>query len=166
MHWRVPRGGRDWEGAKGEPNRTALLQRIADGTVHAVLAHAAGTVVGWCSFGPVESFPRLEGARSLRRDRQAGTWAIVCFYVPAGWRGHGIASRLLVAAVTECSRAGAAEIEGWPAVPGAGPVPAAFAWTGVPALFRAAGFRPIRRAAGMRPIYLRRIEPAVSAGRR
>ncbi|MCC7275876.1 MAG: GNAT family N-acetyltransferase [Alphaproteobacteria bacterium] len=159
MHWRVPHGGRHWQAVKGAPNRARFLALVAAGRVRAVLAFAGDVPVGWCCIGPVEDFPRLEGARSLRRERPPGTWAVVCFFIKAGWRRRGIAGRLLAAAVDHAFAAGAAEIEGWPAVPRTDPMPGAFAWTGVPALFAAAGFSPLPRAPRARPIYVRRRPP-------
>ncbi|MGE0719719.1 MAG: N-acetyltransferase family protein [Alphaproteobacteria bacterium] len=159
MHWQVPRGGKEWREAKGEPNRRGFLALVAAGGVRGMLAFAGDRPVGWCCFGPVESFPRLDATRSLRRDRPADTWAVVCFFIAAGWRRRGVAGSLLGAAVDEAFAAGAAEIEGWPAKPNAGPFAAAFAWTGVPSLFEKAGFAAIPREPGARPIYLLRAGP-------
>jgi len=157
MWWRVERGGKLWESSKGEPNRRALKQGIENGEVHAVLAFAEGTPVGWCSFGPRPTFPRLERVKALRGRYPDATWSIVCFFVPARWRGRGVASALLHAATERAFQLGAGRIEGYPVVPRkkTEPVPAAFAWTGVPSLFRKAGFRRRRRAASLRPIYVK-----------
>lgn len=158
MWWRVERGGKTWEEAKGAKNRARLARAVRAGDVHAVLAMREREPVGWCSFGPRESFPRLGNSRVLRRDAPPDTWCIVCFYLPARWRGAGIATRLVAAAAARAFELGASEVEGFPvALSTSGePVPAAFAWTGVPELFRAAGFRPLRRAPGTRPIWVKR----------
>jgi GNAT superfamily N-acetyltransferase len=157
MWWRVERGGRLWEFSKGEPNRRALKQRIEKDEVHAVLAFADGAPVGWCSFGPRTTFPRLETVKALRGRYPDDTWSIVCFFVPARWRGRGIATALLDAAAERAFQLGAGRLEGYPVVPKekSKPVPAAFAWTGVPSLFRKAVFRRRRRAASLRPIYVK-----------
>jgi GNAT superfamily N-acetyltransferase len=163
MHWRVPKHGKAWEEAKGEPNRRALERLVRAGEVHAVLAFAGKEPVGWCSFGPRRSFAKLEASRALARPEAAdGTRSIVCFYLPARWRGKGVATALLEAATARAFALGATEVEGFPVVPRKppAPVPAAFAWTGVPVLFERAGFRPIARAdAQGRPIYLKRAPP-------
>lgn len=157
MWWRVPRGGRDWEAAKGDGNRRAFRQLVSEGRVHAVLAFAGTEPVGWCSFGPRRTFPRLQRSRVLRRDGADEVWSIVCFYVLRAWRARGVGGRLLDGAVAEALRLGAEELEGFPVAPksAARPVPAAFAWTGVPALFESRGFTPIERPAGSRPIVVR-----------
>ena len=156
MHWRVARGGREWEASKGARNRAAMRSLVRAGAVDAVIARVDGAPVAWCSFGPRASFPRLAGSRVLRRDAPATTWSIVCFYVPARWRGRGVASRLLAAATERAFELGASEVEGFPVPVRAGTrMPAAFAWTGVAELFERAGYAPIARARGLRPIWVR-----------
>jgi GNAT superfamily N-acetyltransferase len=156
MWWRVPRGGRLWEEARGPKNRDAFRRLVRAGKVHGILAFAGDEPVAWCSFGPLESFPRLDTVRALRHDAGPDTWAIVCFYIPARWRRRGVARRLLDAATARAFELGALDVEGYPVVPRdpRTPVPAAFAWTGVPALFKAAGYRELLRPGATRPIYI------------
>lgn len=157
MWWRVERGGKLWEETKGPKARRSLAGRLRRNAIHAVMAYAGDEPVGWCSFGPRDSFPRLGRARSLRRDAPEGTWSIVCFFVRASWRRTGVATRLLAGATETAFSRGATEVEGFPAVPKTATMPAAFAWTGVPELFRAAGFRRARRPPdAARPIYVKR----------
>lgn len=161
MWWRVPRGGKDWNALAGRKARNRFRRLVQEGHVHAVLAFSGTKPVGWCSYGPAESFPRFESARSLKRRRRPGTWSIVCFYIATGWRGRGVATALLHAATEEAFAAGASEIEAFPAVPyEAGKrMPAAFAYTGVPELYRRAGFRKLRRPKETRPIYVKTARP-------
>ncbi len=155
MHWRVPSGGRDWRALKGEPARRAFLAGIADGSVLGAVAVAGAAPVGWVSYGPRDGFPRFGAARALRRQGPPGVWSIVCFFIPAGWRGRGVAGQLLDQAITDCRARGAAEIEAYPVTPRPGRrAAAADAWTGVPRLFEAAGFTPLPRAPGERPIWV------------
>jgi GNAT superfamily N-acetyltransferase len=154
---RVPRGGKLWQDLKGAKNRERFRRLVRAGKVHGVLAFCGETPVGWCSFGPRRTFPRLETIRALKRDWSEGTWSIVCFYVPAAWRGHGIASRLLDAATKRAWALGAHEIEGYPAIPNKPPepLPAVFAWTGVPALFERAGYSALPRPKASRTIFVK-----------
>ncbi len=160
MWWRVPKGGKGWEMSKGKKNRDSLRRAVRAGRVHAVLAYAAGEPVGWCSFGPRESFPRLARVRALETQFAADTWSIVCFYIPAAWRGSGVATKLLLAATRIAFARGAREIEGYPVVPNRPPakIPAAFAWTGVPPIFERAGYAEISRREASRPVFLRKRE--------
>jgi GNAT superfamily N-acetyltransferase len=146
MWWRVPQGGKLWDRMKGKQNRAAFRKLVESGEVHGVLAFSRLTPVGWCSFGPRRSHPRLERVRALRRNSPEGTWSILCFYIPTSWRRRGVA-RLLLKEATACAfNLGAREVEGYPVVASesTGLMPAAFAWTGVPALFEAAGYKRAR----------------------
>ena len=154
MWWRVEKGGKTWDAAKGEPNRRALRKLVGAGRCHAVIASEDDVPVGWCSFGPRQQFPRLLRARKLNRP-DAAPWAIVCFYLPARQRGKGLATKLLKAATETAFAAGASSIEGYPVVPKPGQaMPGAFAWTGVPAMYERAGYRTAAHDAGARKIYL------------
>src|SRR5438309_2130901 len=134
---RVPRGGKLWEDLKGAKNKERFRRLVRADKVHGVLAFCGETPVGWCCFGPRRTFPRLETVLALNRDWSEDTWSIVCFYIPAAWRGRGIATQLLEAATRHALALGAREIEGYPVVPNkpAEPLSAALAWTGVSALF-------------------------------
>jgi GNAT superfamily N-acetyltransferase len=157
MWWRVPRGGKTWEDAKGAKNRARFRRLVQGGNVHGVLAFCGDEPVGWCCFGPSSTFPRLDRVRALQHEVADDTWAIVCFYIPARWRGQGVATLLVEAATREAFARGARLIEGYPVVPknAPAPIPAAFAWTGVPALFTAAGYQELKCRATSRPIYIK-----------
>ena len=156
MWWRVEKGGKTWREAQGEQNRARFQRLVKQGDVHAVIAFSGEEAVGWCSFGPRPSFPRLLRSRVLDHETVEDTWSIVCFFIPSRWRGRGVATSVLRAASERAFELGAREIEGYPvATKGKyARLPAAFAWTGVPAVFVAAGYRPIARARGLRPIYV------------
>jgi GNAT superfamily N-acetyltransferase len=155
MWWRVPRGGKTWHENKGAKNREAFRRLIRAGKVHAVLAFAGDEPVGFCSFGPRESFPRMKRIRALQHESPEGTWSTVCFYIPTRWRGRGVATALLQAATTRALELGAKAVEGYPVVlkDEGTRMPAAFAWTGVPALFERAGYEEMERDGPLRPVY-------------
>src|SRR5712692_9025568 len=62
---RVPRGGKLWDDLKGAKNRDRFRRLVRAGKVHGVLAFRGEEPVGWCSFGPRSTFPRLERVRAL-----------------------------------------------------------------------------------------------------
>lgn len=140
----MPRGGKAWDAAKGEPNRRAFKRLVESGQAHGVLAFEAGQALGWCCVGPRADFPRTERTRALKSDWDEGTWAVTCFYVPAKQRGRGVATKLLEAAVALARKRGARTLEGYPVratkPTRAASIPAAFAWTGVTPMFAQAGF--------------------------
>jgi GNAT superfamily N-acetyltransferase len=167
MWWRVPQGGKLWERMKGKKNRAAFRGLVESRDVHGVLAFSGGAPVGWCSFGPRRSYPRLERVRALRRNWAEGTWSILCFYISPASRGRGVARLLLKAATDRAFELGAREVEGYPVVAGelAARMPAAFAWTGVPALFDSAGYKKLPGQDGRRRIFLRTARrPATKSG--
>ncbi len=156
MWWRIPVHGKAWQEAKGDPNKNRFRTLIEAGEVQAVLAFAGEEPVGWLCFGPRKTFPYLDKSRVLQTDRSDDTWSMVCFYIPSRWRGQGVASQLLAAATKEAFALGANEIEAYPAVPSSGPLPAAFAYTGVPKLYQKAGYKKLRRPPGQRPVFVKR----------
>ncbi|HUG21748.1 GNAT family N-acetyltransferase [Piscinibacter sp.] len=158
MWWRVPMGGKTWEAAKGAHNRAAFKQLVESGRASGVLAFAGETPVGWCAAGPREDFPRLARSKALVRDWSQHTWSLNCLYVPARWRGRGVATALVTAAVGLARASGAVEIEAYPqAVKPGERQAAAFVWTGVPSLFEAAGFDPLHKPERGRTLYLLRL---------
>jgi len=156
MHWRLPRGGQLWRDMQGGPNKRAFFKLLAAGRVRAVIAEAEGAAVGWCSFGPRSDFPKLERSRAFRRaESNSATWCVVCFFIEPGWRGRGLATALLRAATKQALKAGAREIEGFPALHKRGAaLAAAFAWTGVAEMFEAADYCPVESTTGRR-LYLK-----------
>ncbi len=156
MHWRI-RGAKAWEAAKGDPNRRAFRRLVERGEVQGVLAFAGDEAVGWCAVGPKAGLEKLAASGVLRTETEREPWAVSCFYIPAAWRGRGVATALLRGAVALARQRGAPLVEGYPVPPRKGLVPAAFAWTGVPALFERAGFQALPGRAGVRPIYVRRL---------
>jgi len=141
MFWRLERGERFAE-LKGEGLKARLRAGVLGGEVHGVLAYDDGAPVGWATFGPRMSFPRLQRSPSLACDDADRVWSIPCFFVRRSHRGRGVGRALLEAAVAEMGRRGVSLVEGYPVKPTASgdPLPAAFAYTGTRPLFDAAGF--------------------------
>jgi len=142
MFWRLERG-EPFAELKGDPLRKRFRAGILRGQVHGVLAYQDGEPVGWATFGPRATFPRLQRSPSLACDDWAEVWSIPCFFVRRSDRGRGVSRALLAAAVAEMRRLGVGTAEGYPVKPTATgePIPDAFAYTGTRSLFRNAGFR-------------------------
>jgi GNAT superfamily N-acetyltransferase len=138
--WRIERGER-WKAVQGDVAKERLHAGVLDGSVHAILAFDEKTPVGWCTFGPRKSFPRLDRAPSLRCDDAERVWSIPCFFVARGYRGRGVATAMLAHALRAMAARGAEIAEGYPSKPGKdGRYIAAFSWTGTRSLFEKAGF--------------------------
>jgi GNAT superfamily N-acetyltransferase len=146
--WRVAKGER-WEDVQGTKAKGRLRRGIRNGTVMGVLAYAGEEPVGWCTFGPRLSFPRLERARTLRCDDPERVWCVPCFFVSRFHRSEGVATALLDHAARAMKRRGVLIVEGYPSKPDAeGRYIANFAWTGTQSLFRKAGFTVAGNADG------------------
>jgi len=155
MWWRVPMGGRAWDAAKGEPNRNAFRKLVMAGEASGLLAFVDEEPIGWCAVGPRADFPRIDRSKALVRDWSCQTWSLNCLYVPARWRGRGVARALVAGAVELARRRGAREVEAYPQSLGPRERQAgAFVWTGVPALYEPLGFRRQNTPGRGRALYL------------
>ncbi len=158
MFWRMRSS--EWQiRSHGYEHREDFKVLVEGSKVHAAIAFFNDEPVGWVTYGPRESFPRVENSRVLKRDAPAGTWSIVCFYIPRQWRGKGIADQLLGAAVGYCKARGAAEVEAFPVKPTdpARREPAAAIYTGVVPQFVKAGFAALPRDNKERAIYIKKL---------
>jgi GNAT superfamily N-acetyltransferase len=157
MLWRIEGGVGAWRQRLGEPNKRAFRRLMEAGRVRGCLAFAGPEPVGWVSVGPKRDFPYFDRSRSIPTSADRRDWCVSCFYVPAAWRGRGVATALLAAAVRMAAAAGARLIEGYPLVPRKpdARVPAAFAWTGVPALYERCRFARTPNPRAAKTIYRR-----------
>lgn len=146
--WRIEKGER-WDDVKGAPAKERLRCGIESGTTFGVLACDGETPIGWCTYGPRDSFPRLNRARSLRCEDAAEVWSIPCFFVLRTHRRQGVAGVLLDRALRAMAERGVEIAEGYPAAPNKdGSYIAAFSWTGTIPLFERAGFVLVGNAEG------------------
>jgi GNAT superfamily N-acetyltransferase len=160
--WRIAPGEK-WNEVQGATAKARLRRGVRAGTVHAVLAFEGETPIGWCTFGPRLSFPRLERARTLRCDDPERVWSLPCFFVARGHRQQGVARAMLEHAVRAMKRRGAEIAEGYPSKPDpTGRYIASFAWTGTRSLFGKAGFAVAGNAEGSK----QRVRKVLGGGRR
>lgn len=99
----------EWGTRTWQQNRDELADRIRSGATSGVLCYVDGKIAGWCNSSRRDQFPHY---RIGEADDQASVAA--CFIVSSEHRGHGIAKRLLEAAVEEAERNGLVEIDGHP----------------------------------------------------
>jgi GNAT superfamily N-acetyltransferase len=150
MYWRLPRA--QFTAQKGEGTKKAFQHLVESGEIVGMLAYAEGRPAGWCAVAPREHYPVLERSRILKRVDEAPVWSVVCFFVSKAFRGKGITTALLRAAVDYAGKRGARVIEGYPVEPKNPRMPAVFAWTGLASAFRQAGFVEVLRRSETRPI--------------
>ncbi len=155
MHWRREKGGKDWEAAKGEPNRKAFRELVESGKAHGILVLDGDQPVGWCSFGKRTDFPRLERTKAYRREDGHKVWSINCFFIAAGYRGRGLGRGMADAAVKAIKKRRGKLIEAYPTTltKDGNKLPPAFSFTGPERIFQQLGFREVQRLAATRPLY-------------
>lgn len=141
MYWRVAKGVK-WDAVKGQKNKASFRKLVSSARAHGALAYVGTEPVGWVSFDRRVDYDRLNRAPSLACSDAESVWSVPCFYIKPGFRGRGVATALLEAALKIMKRYGVPVVEGYPVNPkdAGGQIPAAFAWTGTKSLFAKAGF--------------------------
>lgn len=138
--WRIEKGER-MKDVFGPTAKRRFRHVILNGSTHGILAFDGNIPVGWLNFGPRDSFPRLNRARTLQCDDSAQVWSIPCFFVRREYRGKGVAKIMLKHALKALRQRGVKIAEGYPSKPNRdGTYIPAFAWTGTISLFEKAGF--------------------------
>lgn len=127
----------DWGQRTWQQNREELAARIRSGRTTGTLCYVDGQLVGWCNSSRRGEFPHYKSGEA---DDQVALAA--CFIVSPEHRGHGIANRLLAAAVERATRDGLTGMEGRPN-PNPDPQNAGAAYRGTVGLFEKAGFERV-----------------------
>ena len=89
--------------------KAGMRARVMAGAPVGLLAYAGGEPIGWCSIAPRATFPRpnTSAVPGAARADDASVWSLTCFFVPRRFRGCGLASRLLRAAIAYAREQGA-----------------------------------------------------------
>lgn len=143
--------------------RKAQLQALAAADPPAgLIGYRDGVPVGWISFGPREQFAKLAKSPVMKPVDELPVWSVVCFVVPAPYRGQGVATALLDAAAGYARERGATLLEAYP-VDKAARSPDEFLWFGAKSMFDAAGFEEVARRKPQRPVMRLRLSDASPA---
>ena len=108
-------GDEEWAGRTAADNRRDMTGMINQGDVTALLAFVDGKPVGWCNYGETTRLAGLIHRFGLQASEHEGVGSVACFVIAAPYRGHGVASRLLDAAVDRLRKRGLRAVEGYPA---------------------------------------------------
>ena len=151
MWWRTSRA--EWQ-KKDRSGRKAAFKRVVDsGAPVGLLAYDGASAVGWCAVGPRSSLPTLARSRVAKSvaSEDEATWFINCFYVRAGYRGHGLMEPLAKAATQLAFQHGASVVEACPIDTGR-----TLQWgegfVGLVSVFERLGFTEIARRTPGRPL--------------
>jgi GNAT superfamily N-acetyltransferase len=132
----------EWAARSAADNRRDMSDSIGRGDVTALLAFAGDQPVGWCNYGETT---RLAGVmHKLKLDAQdhEGVGSVACFVIAAPYRGHGVASLLLSAAIDRLRARGLRAVEAYP--PRGGDDTPQGNYRGPLSLYLRAGFEPYR----------------------
>jgi GNAT superfamily N-acetyltransferase len=135
-----------------EANRADLeaLARNAD-VPPGLVGYRGRTPVGWISLGPREDYAKLKRSPVMKAVDDEAVWSIICFVVPAEYRGQGVARALLDAAITWARKRGVRLLEAYPVDRGDRASDDAM-WFGAKSMFDDAGFHEVARRKPRRPI--------------
>ncbi|MEA3075693.1 MAG: hypothetical protein QOF60_601 [Actinomycetota bacterium] len=142
-----------WAERSAATNRADLIERIEAGTTTGAVAYAGDKIAGWVNASPVTAYPHHADADHAGfAPDEVG--AIACFVVAPPYRGHGLARRLLDAAVEQFAAAGMKAIEVYPILDPKSP---AGAYRGPVPLLLEAGFEQVTEPDGRGAVVMRRV---------
>jgi len=104
----------EWATRTAADNRRDMTGMINLGEVTALLAYVDGKPVGWCNYGETTRLAGVIHRFGLKATEQEGVGSVACFVIAAPYRGHGVASRLLDAAVDRLRKRGLKAVEAYP----------------------------------------------------
>jgi GNAT superfamily N-acetyltransferase len=139
-----------------ENNRRELKAMVDAGEVPGFIGYRDGVPVGWISFGPREHFAKLRRSPVMKPVDDLPVWSVVCFVVPAPYRGQGVARALLDGAIEFAARHGAT-LEAYP-VDKPQRTSDDSMWFGAKSMYDDAGFNEVARRKPTRPVV--RLRPA------
>jgi ribosomal protein S18 acetylase RimI-like enzyme len=131
----------EWALRTAGDNRRDMSQAIEDGEVTALLAYVDGKPAGWCNYGETTHLSGVMHRFGLDAAEHEGVGSVACFVIASRYRGHGVASRLLDAAIERLRARGLRAIEAYPSRQGSS---AQAHYRGPLSMFLRAGFEPYR----------------------
>jgi GNAT superfamily N-acetyltransferase len=148
MYWRI---GSAYYKRPRVKNKSALRRIVKRGPPPGLLAFDGDRAVGWCQLTPRDELPWLDRTRLLKRVDDVPVWSLSCFFVRRGYRGRGVMSALIEAAVEAARRARAPALEAYP-VDTSAPKGTTNLFTGTVTAFARAGFKTVASRTASRPV--------------
>lgn len=134
-----------------EANRLAHKALVAQGEFTGLIGYSGKRPVGWISFGPREGYRKLVRSPVMKAVDDKPVWSIICFVVPAEFRGQGVAHALLRGAIAFAKKRGVRLLEAYPVERSARARDDSM-WFGAKSMYDAAGFEEVARRKPHRPI--------------
>lgn len=149
--------------ARGPHRRSLKERKVQEGTTHAALVFDGERCIGWCQYGTPEELPRIRNLGVYNTGLVTPPdWRITCFFVDREYRGKGVATAALTAAVAQIAQLGGGTVESYPEDVEDRKVPASFLHNSRLAMFEHQGFRRERRIGKHRWVVSRTVPPAAS----
>ena len=104
----------EWAARTAADNRRDMGAGITEGKVTGLLAYVEGKPVGWCNYGETTRLAGVMHKLGLSTADHEGVGSVACFVIAAPYRGHGVAGRLLDAAIERLRRRGVRQVEAYP----------------------------------------------------
>lgn len=137
--------------SRAAANRADLRALAASGEPPGLIAYRGRTPVGWVSLGPRQVFARLARSPVMKPVDDQPVWSIICFVVPAEYRGQGVAHALLQGAIAYARKRRVRLLEAYP-VDRRGRSSDDAMWFGAKSMYDAAGFEEVARRRPQRPV--------------
>ena len=136
---------------RSQANRASLKALVDADNPPGLIGYRGKVPVGWVSIGPREEFARLQRSPVMKPVDEKPVWSVICFVVPAEYRGQGVAQALLAGAVAYARKQGATLMEAYPV-----DKPARsnddYMWFGAKTMYDKAGFKEVARRKPARPV--------------
>jgi ribosomal protein S18 acetylase RimI-like enzyme len=142
---------------QAQRNRAELKALVDSGKPPGLIGYRGKTPVGWVSLGPREDYAKLKRSPVMKAVDDQAVWSIICFVVPAQYRGEGVAHALLDGAIAYAKKHGATLLEAYPVDKRERGSDDAM-WFGAKSMYDAAGFDEVARRKPHRPIVRMRTE--------
>jgi len=137
-----------------EANRRDLKALVDASQFTGLIAYRGRTPVGWLSLGPREDYAKLRRSPVMKPVDDRPVWSIICFVVPAEFRGNGVARELLQGAIAFARKRKVRLLEAYP-VDKRGRSSDDSMWFGAKSMFDHAGFAEVARRKPARPVVRR-----------
>jgi GNAT superfamily N-acetyltransferase len=131
----------DWAVRTADDNRRDMSEMISRRDITALLAFVDGKPAGWCNYGKTTGLAGLMHRFHLDAGEYDGVGSIACFVISAPYRRHGVASRLLGAALDRLREQKVKVVEAYPVKDTASPQSN---YRGPLTMYLRAGFEPYR----------------------
>ncbi|KKB10656.1 hypothetical protein VE25_16760 [Devosia geojensis] len=130
-------------------NKADFEAVVRQGPPPGLLAFEGDLPVGWCQVTPRDAVPWLDRVWRLKRVDDQPVWSLTCLYIRIGHRRHGLATRLVEAALETARAAGAPALEAYPLD---GELSPSATSTGYVSTFTRLGFELVAKRSPERPI--------------